>query len=78
MTRRTELRRQKWQVKRRELELIATRNNLMPRLDAVGRYRWLGAGDDLIDSSATGIGPFAEGSNAFESARSAATTKNGS
>ena len=67
LTRRTELRRQKWQVKRRELELIATRNNLMPRLDAVGRYRWLGAGDDLIDSSATGIGPFAEGSNAFES-----------
>jgi len=67
LTRRTELRRQKWQVKRRELELIATRNNLLPRLDAVGRYRWLGAGDDLIDSNATGIGPFSEGSNAFES-----------
>ena len=67
LARRSELRRQKWQVKRRELELIATRNNLLPRLDAVGRYRWLGAGDDLIDTNATGIGPFAEGSNAFES-----------
>ncbi len=67
LARRSELRRQKWQVKRRELELIATRNNLLPRLDAVGRYRWLGAGDDLIDSSSTGIQPFDNGSNAFES-----------
>jgi len=67
LTRRTELRRQKWQVKRRELELIATRNNLLPRLDAVGRYRWLGAGNELISSNATGIAPFSEGSNAFES-----------
>ncbi|NOZ38863.1 MAG: TolC family protein [Planctomycetes bacterium] len=67
LARRSELRRQKWQVKRRELELIATRNNLLPRLDAVGRYRWVGAGDALINSNATGIGPFAEGSNAFES-----------
>lgn len=67
LTRRTELRRQKWQVKRRELELIATRNNLMPRMDAVGRYRWLGAGDQLIDSSGTGVRPFMDNSNAFES-----------
>ena len=67
LARRTELRRQKWQVKRRELELIATRNNLLPRLDAVGRYRWVGAGEDLIDSNGTGINPFVEGSNAFES-----------
>jgi len=67
LARRTELRRQKWQVKRRELELIATRNNLLPRLDAVGRYRWLGAGDDLIDDVRTGLDTFAPGSHAFES-----------
>ena len=70
LARRTELRRQKWQVKRRELELIATRNNLLPRLDAVGRYRWLGAGDDLIDhrdSNPVGLGPFSNGTDAFES-----------
>lgn len=67
LVRRSEVRRQKWIVKRRELELIATRNNLMPRLDAVGRYRWLGAGDDLLDSNPTGIGPFGDGSNAVES-----------
>jgi len=66
LMRRAELRRQKWQVKRRELELIATKNHLLPRLDAVGRYRWLGAGDQLINSSGTGIAPFGDGSNAFE------------
>jgi hypothetical protein len=32
----------------------------------VGRYRWLGAGDDLINSSRTGVAPFGDGSNAWE------------
>lgn len=67
LVRRGELRRQKWQIKRRELELIAARNQMLPRLDAVGRYRWLGAGDDLINSAGTGVPPFGAGSNAFES-----------
>jgi hypothetical protein len=48
LTRRQEIRKQKWEIKRRELELIAARNFLLPRLDAVGRYRWLGLGDELI------------------------------
>jgi hypothetical protein len=47
-TRRAELRRQKWVVRRRELELIASKNHLMPQLDAVGRYRWRGFGDTLF------------------------------
>ncbi|MDP6442531.1 MAG: TolC family protein [Pirellulaceae bacterium] len=46
--RRVELRRQKWQVKRRELEMSAAKNHLLPRLDAVGLYRWRGFGDTLI------------------------------
>ena len=29
---------------RREMELIAAKNYLLPRLDAVGRYRWNGLG----------------------------------
>jgi len=66
LARRTEIRKQKWEVKKRELELIASRNHLLPRLDAVGRYRWLGAGDDLIDSNGTGVSPFEPESNAFE------------
>jgi outer membrane protein TolC len=67
LTTRAELRRQKWQIKRRELELIGAKNQLLPRLDAVGRYRWLGAGDELLDPHRTGVDPFAPGSNAFES-----------
>lgn len=47
-TRRAELRRQKWIVRRRELELLASKNHLLPKLDAVGRYRWRGFGDDLF------------------------------
>lgn len=49
LVRSVELRRQKWVVKQRELELIAAKNYLLPRLDAVGQYRWLGLGDELID-----------------------------
>jgi hypothetical protein len=48
LTRRVELRRQKWQIKRRELELLAFRNFLLPRLDAFGRYRWRGFGKNLL------------------------------
>lgn len=49
LCRREEIRRQKWLVKRRELELVASRNFLLPRLDALGRYRWRGLGHNLID-----------------------------
>jgi outer membrane protein TolC len=52
LTQRVELRRQLWQIKRRELELNAARNFLLPRLDAVVQYRLRGFGDDL-----TGSGP---------------------
>jgi hypothetical protein len=47
-TRRAELRRQKWIIRRRELELMASKNYLLPALDGVGRYRWRGFGDDLF------------------------------
>lgn len=50
LNRRPELRRQKWQVKSRELELAASRNFLLPRLDAIGRYRFRGLGHDLLNS----------------------------
>jgi outer membrane protein TolC len=51
LTRRVEIRREKWEIKRRELELIAARNFLLPRIDAVARYRWLGLGDELINQN---------------------------
>lgn len=48
LTNRVEIRRQKWQVKRRELELIAARMNRRPNLDFLGLYRYRGLGDNLI------------------------------
>lgn len=48
LTRRAELRRQKWIIKQREQELIASRNFLLPSLDLVGRYRWRGLGRNFL------------------------------
>ncbi len=48
MARRVELRRQRWNIKQRELELLAARNMLLMRLDLVGLYRWRGFGDALL------------------------------
>ncbi|MEM1303477.1 MAG: TolC family protein, partial [Planctomycetota bacterium] len=65
VARRVEVRRQKWQIKRRELELIAARNHLLPRVDAFGTYRWRGLGDQLIDSDGFSGLFNEEGSDAF-------------
>ncbi len=46
---RPELRKQQLRVRQREMELLAARNFLAPRLDAVGRYRFRGFGGDLIN-----------------------------
>ncbi|TWT96071.1 Outer membrane efflux protein [Botrimarina colliarenosi] len=48
---RPELRAQRWRIKQLELELIAGRNLLLPDLDVVGRYRWRGFGEDLVNQS---------------------------
>ena len=56
LTRREELRRQKWQIKKREVELAANKNFLLPKLDVMGRYRWRGFGNDLFPMG--GTGPF--------------------
>ncbi|MBX3420377.1 MAG: TolC family protein [Pirellulaceae bacterium] len=52
LTCRVEVRRQKWGIKRRELELLAARLNRRPTLDLVSQYRWRGFGDNLIDGYA--------------------------
>lgn len=54
LSRRVELRRQKWQLQRREAELQATKNFLLPKLDATARYRWRGFGQDLLENGGTG------------------------
>ncbi|MFM8413732.1 MAG: TolC family protein [Planctomycetota bacterium] len=51
LSRSAELRRQKWIIKQRELELVAAKNLILPRLDLVGRWRFLGMGQDLINQN---------------------------
>ncbi|MDO4586501.1 MAG: TolC family protein [Planctomycetia bacterium] len=51
LARAPELRKQKWTVKKRELELIAQRNYLLPQVDFEGYYKFNGMGKDLIDPS---------------------------
>jgi outer membrane protein TolC len=68
LTRRVEVRRQEWTIKRRELELIASRLNKRPRIDALTQYRWRGLGDHLIGSRNPG--------NQFESLTQSLTEGN--
>ena len=47
---RPELRKQRWLIKQRELELIAAKNFTLPSLDGVAQYRFRGFGNDLTSS----------------------------
>lgn len=53
---RAELRAQRWRVRQRYLMCQASQNFLKPTVDLVGRYRWRGFGDDLLNSN-RGIKP---------------------
>lgn len=48
VTKRVEIRRQKWNIKRRQLEMVAAKLNRRPTLDFLGQYRYRGLGDTLI------------------------------
>jgi outer membrane protein TolC len=66
LMRSTELRQQKWAIKRRELELIAARHQLLPEVNLVALYRWLGLGDDLVAANRRGINFVSPGSMAWD------------
>ena len=48
LQKRAELRKQKWAIKQRELELVANRNFLKPQLDVISRYRVRGFGEEFL------------------------------
>jgi outer membrane protein TolC len=50
---RPEIRQQRWVVAQKQLELVAAKNFLLPRLDIVGNYRFRGMGKDLTGGSNT-------------------------
>lgn len=54
---REELKKQRWVIKQRELELVASRNFLRPQLDVVARYRYRGFGDRLLGDAPNSINP---------------------
>ncbi len=56
MQERLEIRRQKWIVKQRELELVAAKQLNQWRLDLVANQAWAGFGDNLFGSSGTSEG----------------------
>ena len=58
---RSELREQKWRIKRRQAELSVAKNFLYPQLDVVGAWRYNGLGDRL-----TGDNDNAHFQNSFE------------
>ena len=60
LNRAPELRKMKWDVKQRELELIASRNFLLPNLNLSGSYRMNGLGHDLINHSANSSNAYRE------------------
>ncbi len=66
MVKRPELRLKRWDISRRELELILARNNLLPILNVGGLYRWVGLGDDLINASRNGLNFPAPNSTAWD------------
>lgn len=63
---RPELRLERWELKKKELQLAYARNGLLPRFDAVLLYRWLGLGDELVASDRNGINFPSENSRAWE------------
>ena len=69
LSRSAELRRQKWRIKQRELELTAAKNLVLPRLDLVGRWRFLGVGHELLGGRSFDAnqpsGDFLEGTDAY-------------
>ncbi|MBP85602.1 MAG: transporter [Planctomycetaceae bacterium] len=66
LMRSAELRQQKWVVERRELELVAAKNLLLPQLDVGAVYRLYGAGDNLINADRNGRNFAEDGSTAFD------------
>ena len=67
IARSVELRQHRWLIKQRELQLIAAKNYLLPRLDLLASYQFQGLGNLLTDPGPGGSGDFTQlGSNAYQ------------
>lgn len=66
LVRRPELRLERWELKKKELQLAYAKNSLLPQVNAVALYRWLGMGDELVAANRSGINFPNAGSRAWE------------
>lgn len=66
LNRNTDLRRQKWAIKQRELELINAENQVLPQLDLTAGYRFVGIGDRFAANDRNGLNFPDPGSTALE------------
>jgi outer membrane protein TolC len=63
---RPQLRQERWELKKRELAVAYAKNGLLPQLDAVGQYGFVGLGDELGLGSRNGLNFPAQGSGAWD------------
>ena len=66
LTRNVYLRRQKWGIKQRELELVSAKNQILPQVDVTGFARWVGVGDEFANADRSGVRFPSPGSTALE------------
>lgn len=57
LSNRAEIRRQKWNIKSLELQLLAAENLTLPRFDFLASYQHNGFGDHLLGGSRDGVSP---------------------
>jgi outer membrane protein TolC len=67
LVRNVELRRIKFAIKNRELQLIGAKNFLLPTLDVDALYRFRGMGNELLSSERNNRRFYETGSNAYQS-----------
>ncbi|HEY2762181.1 MAG TPA: TolC family protein, partial [Pirellulales bacterium] len=77
MARSVELRQQKWRIKQREMELIASKNLLLPRLDVTGKYRFLGLGQALDEYPGKAYNPTVPGESSIVGTNAFSTLASG-
>jgi len=51
LTFRPEVRQQKWELKKRELQIAYAKNSLLPQMNATALYRVVGLGDELVSKA---------------------------
>jgi outer membrane protein TolC len=66
LTRNLDLRKMKWSIKQRQLELISAKNQILPEVNLSLTYRWVGVGGQLFGDGNSPSFPLGGSAGAFE------------